>query len=205
MGIDIREGLQMACIGCGLCVDACNDVMERTGRQPGLIDYDSVNSTELRKQGRHVKLKLIKAKTVLFGLIFCLVASWMLLALANKPDASIVVLRGRDAAFTLLPDGSIRNVYVLKIQNKTPKQKLLTLTIEGLEGLEFMLQGKSIYVSEFDLLLLPEAEEVFNLFIKLSSSHTPEGERYKQLWLTVQENGKAAYKKPLSFFLKRAG
>ena len=26
-GIDIRDGQQLECIGCGLCIDACNDVM----------------------------------------------------------------------------------------------------------------------------------------------------------------------------------
>ena len=29
MGIDIRDGFQLECIGCGLCVDACDEVMEK--------------------------------------------------------------------------------------------------------------------------------------------------------------------------------
>ena len=37
MGIDIRDGLQLECIGCGLCVDACNDVMRRVDRPLDLI------------------------------------------------------------------------------------------------------------------------------------------------------------------------
>ena len=39
MGIDIRDGQQMACITCALCIDACDEVMERTGQERGLIDY----------------------------------------------------------------------------------------------------------------------------------------------------------------------
>jgi cytochrome c oxidase accessory protein FixG len=32
MGIDIRDGQQLACITCGLCIDACNDVMDKIGK-----------------------------------------------------------------------------------------------------------------------------------------------------------------------------
>src|SRR5690606_17174817 len=39
MGIDIRNGQQLECITCALCIDACNDVMGKLGREPGLISY----------------------------------------------------------------------------------------------------------------------------------------------------------------------
>lgn len=42
-GIDIRNGLQMECIGCAACVDACDEVMTKLGRPKGLIRYDSQN------------------------------------------------------------------------------------------------------------------------------------------------------------------
>ena len=48
MGIDIREGLQMECIACGLCVDACNNVMDKIGLPRGLIRYDTENNYEER-------------------------------------------------------------------------------------------------------------------------------------------------------------
>jgi len=41
MGIDIREGLQMQCISCGLCIDACNGVMDKVGLPHGLVRYDT--------------------------------------------------------------------------------------------------------------------------------------------------------------------
>jgi cytochrome c oxidase accessory protein FixG len=40
-GIDIRDGLQMECIGCTACIDACDDVMGKLGRPTGLIRYAS--------------------------------------------------------------------------------------------------------------------------------------------------------------------
>ena len=39
MGIDIREGQQMECITCALCIDACDNVMEKLGKEKGLISY----------------------------------------------------------------------------------------------------------------------------------------------------------------------
>ena len=32
MGIDIRDGQQLACITCALCIDACDDVMDKLGK-----------------------------------------------------------------------------------------------------------------------------------------------------------------------------
>ena len=36
-GIDIRDGLQYMCIGCGACIDACDQVMEKIDYPKGLI------------------------------------------------------------------------------------------------------------------------------------------------------------------------
>src|SRR5208283_3373771 len=45
-GIDIRDGLQMECVHCTACIDACDGVMAKIGRPPGLIRYASLNSIE---------------------------------------------------------------------------------------------------------------------------------------------------------------
>lgn len=39
-GIDIRDGLQMACIACGACIDACEPIMEKKGKE-NLVSYHS--------------------------------------------------------------------------------------------------------------------------------------------------------------------
>lgn len=40
-GIDIRDGLQAACIDCGACIDACDNVMQKLGKETGLIEFYS--------------------------------------------------------------------------------------------------------------------------------------------------------------------
>lgn len=41
-GIDIRRGIQMECINCTACIDACDEVMEKIQKPKGLIRYSSI-------------------------------------------------------------------------------------------------------------------------------------------------------------------
>src|SRR6218665_3848637 len=43
MGIDIRDGQQMECITCALCIDACDNVMDKIGKERGLIAYATLS------------------------------------------------------------------------------------------------------------------------------------------------------------------
>ena len=38
------NGQQLACIGCGLCIDACNSVMLKINRPQELITYDALSA-----------------------------------------------------------------------------------------------------------------------------------------------------------------
>ncbi len=42
-GIDIRDGSQLECIQCALCIDACNEIMDKIKRPRGLIAYDTIS------------------------------------------------------------------------------------------------------------------------------------------------------------------
>ncbi|MGI9356450.1 MAG: cytochrome c oxidase accessory protein CcoG [Rhizobiaceae bacterium] len=43
MGIDIRDGQQLECITCALCIDACDGVMSKLGLEKGLISYSTLD------------------------------------------------------------------------------------------------------------------------------------------------------------------
>src|SRR4030066_798824 len=45
-GIDIRNGIQLECVNCTACIDACDDIMDKVNRPRGLIRYASQNSIE---------------------------------------------------------------------------------------------------------------------------------------------------------------
>jgi polyferredoxin len=55
MGIDIRNGQQLACITCALCIDACNDVMDKIGKPRGLIDYLALTDETSERAGNPPK------------------------------------------------------------------------------------------------------------------------------------------------------
>jgi cytochrome c oxidase accessory protein FixG len=59
-GIDIREGLQIECIGCAACIDACNDVMQKLKRPKGLVRYDSLLGL------RGIPARWIRPRTVVY-------------------------------------------------------------------------------------------------------------------------------------------
>ncbi len=42
-GIDIRDGQQLECITCALCIDACDGVMDKIGKPRGLIAYATLD------------------------------------------------------------------------------------------------------------------------------------------------------------------
>ena len=129
MGIDIRDGFQLECIGCGLCIDACNDVMAKVGRPPNLIAYDSERNQELRAAGQAGRYRLIRPRTILYTAIIAAVALVMLGALALRSSTDMNVIPERNPLFVTMSDGSIRNGYHIKILNKERADRTYTLAL----------------------------------------------------------------------------
>ena len=56
-GVDIRDGPQLDCIQCGLCIDACDDVMAKIGRPTRLIAYDTDVNIQRAQEGKRADLQ----------------------------------------------------------------------------------------------------------------------------------------------------
>ena len=112
-GIDIRQGLQMECIGCAACVDACDEVMTKLQRPKGLIRYDSQSG--LAGQATRFWRPRVFIY-VAFGLLGLVVAT--LLARTRTPfEANL--LRLSSAPYVLEAEGSlVRNALELHLINK---------------------------------------------------------------------------------------
>ena len=72
-GVDIREGSQLGCIQCGLCIDACDNVMKEIGQPTGLIAYDNDINSQRRKDGLPEVYKLVRPRTILYAALICVV------------------------------------------------------------------------------------------------------------------------------------
>jgi cytochrome c oxidase accessory protein FixG len=118
-GVDIREGQQIGCITCGLCIDACDSVMHRIYRPIGLIRYTSHNAIQ-KKQRSHVWLRpQVLAPLALILLTFVGVA-W---GFTHLSGTTLKVRHMRQPLFVRLSDGSIQNRYEVKVFNKTDQTR----------------------------------------------------------------------------------
>lgn len=134
-GVDIRNGLQLGCIQCGLCIDACNNVMKKVGRAPNLIYYDTDINIKLREEGKQpLKPRIFRIRTVMYMVLICAVLGVMATSLLNRQTVIFSVLHDRNPLFVRLSDGSVRNAYTIRIGNKLHEARTFALTLHGLDN-----------------------------------------------------------------------
>ncbi len=131
-GIDIREGSQLGCIQCGLCIDACDNIMAKLGRPTRLIAYDTDLNIKARLEGRPAVYKLIRWRTALYAAIIAVAGGIMLYTLATRGSEGISVIHDRNPMFVRLSDGSLRNGYTIRIVNKQLKSRDFIVAVDGL-------------------------------------------------------------------------
>ena len=141
-GIDIRNGPDLGCIQCGLCIDACDSVMAKIGRPARLIAYDTDMNIERRRAGQAPVTRIVRARTVLYTGIIALVGAIMLYALATRGSEGISVIHDRNPMFVRLADGELRNGFTIRILNKLPATRTFALTVEGLHDMDLKVVGE---------------------------------------------------------------
>ncbi len=142
VGIDIRDGLQLECIGCSLCIDACDEIMVKVGRPKGLIAFDTDTNVQLRSCGKPAKLNLIRARTVTYAILCTVIGAVMLYSLLTRTTLDMNVLRDRQPNYVQLSDDSIRNGYTVKVLNKSAAPRSLTLVVDTLSRPVITLAGQ---------------------------------------------------------------
>jgi len=141
-GIDIRDGQQLECISCALCIDACNQIMPRVGRPANLIGYDTARRAAARAEGKSLGYRILRPRTVLYSMLFIGISVAMLATLMLRNDLEINALHDRNPLFVRLSDGGIRNGYEIKILNKQRKPRFFSLTVNGVRGATMRVLGQ---------------------------------------------------------------
>ncbi len=141
MGIDIRDGLQLECIQCALCIDACDDIMTKIGRPKRLIAYDTDSNIQARMKGEKPRYRLVRPRTVIYTAILVVVSLIMVIGLMTRSVIDLNVIRDRNPLYVMLSDGSIRNGYTLKIINKLHEPARFAISVEGLPQASARLLG----------------------------------------------------------------
>jgi len=166
-GIDIRDGLQLECISCALCIDACNDIMDKLDRPRSLISYttladynynralaidpktERINPDRVRTPSgglsdrlRHFDWHIFfRLRTLIYFAAWSAVGLGLLYALVSRDRLEVNVQKDRNPVFVTLSDGSIRNGYTVKLLNMIPEPRVVFLSIEGLPGATMSVSG----------------------------------------------------------------
>jgi cytochrome c oxidase accessory protein FixG len=137
-GIDIRNGLQLECIGCTACIDACDEVMDKLERPRGLIRYDSFNGF-----GTGVR-KLLRPRVY----AYCVLAVLGLTALTV-----VASMRARPYHATISRVGgagfqsdaeSVRNLYKVRLMNKRNQSATFTIHLSEDVPAGYQLSGEDL-------------------------------------------------------------
>lgn len=134
-GIDIREGPQIGCITCALCIDACDKVMDQVGRPRGLIDYVTSEDAELEQAGQaHTPVwkTLFRPRTILYFSVWGAIGLAMLFAVGNRTRIDISANHDRNPLYVQLADGNVRNAYTANLRNMENRPRMMEISMSGL-------------------------------------------------------------------------
>lgn len=136
-GYDIRNGPDIACITCGLCIDACDKVMVQLDRPRGLIDYATLEDCEHERAGgdrRSILKTALHWRTLVYFGVWAAIGLGLLFALGTRQRIDLSVAKDRNPPFMLLSNGEVRNDYTIKLRNMEARPRPMSVTLEGLPG-----------------------------------------------------------------------
>jgi len=139
-GIDIRNGSQLECIQCALCIDACNEIMDKVGRPRGLVAYDTIRNLE-SPGPQIIPVQWLRPRVILYATLMALVGVIMLTALLLRPELEVSVLHDRNPIYVKLSDGGLRNGFTVKLLNKLYEPRSFKLGLQGLAGATLSVVG----------------------------------------------------------------
>ena len=113
-GIDIRNGIQLECINCTACMDACDDVMVKIGRPEKLITHTSFNAVANSTEAR-----FFTPRIAAYFSVFVILFSVFTYLLFTRAEVNTVILRQPGTLFNELPGDRISNLYNVRFFNKT--------------------------------------------------------------------------------------
>ncbi|PBB99031.1 cytochrome c oxidase accessory protein CcoG [Mesorhizobium sp. WSM3862] len=193
MGIDIRDGQQLECITCALCIDACDGVMDKLGKERGLISYatlfhynanmmlataggsSSINPSLVRTAVGtfcdqvayfHIR-KIFRPRTYVYMGLWSLIGLGLLYSLLTRDRLELNVLHDRNPQFVTLSDGSIRNGYTVKLLNMIPEPRTIIVAMQGLQGAEMSVVGSDLPADRFfGIAVEPDRLKMLKVFVR---------------------------------------
>ena len=189
MGIDIRDGQQMACITCGLCIDACDDMMDKIGRERGLVGYFTLEDEARERKGepkRPVWRQVLRPRTMVYTALWGVIGIGLVVALFVRSDVDMTVAPVRNPLFITQSDGTIRNIYELRIRNMAADTRDFAVGVQADSPLRLHIEGDD------DAIVTVPADETAQLRVYLDA---PAGTTTQdlRLWIEAQDSQTRAH------------
>ena len=134
--IDIRKGMQLECINCLECSDACAKVMGHFN-ESSLIEWRSINS-----QNENKKVKIFRFRTVAYLVILCVVLAAAVL-MSGKKESMLLNINRTSELYKVLGQGEVENSYVFLVQNTQNKEHTFFFEIDD-KSIEISRPSKPI-------------------------------------------------------------
>jgi cytochrome c oxidase accessory protein FixG len=151
-GIDIRQGLQLECIACGQCADACDSIMDRIKKPQGLIRYTSQAGLADGKP-----TSLLRPRVLIYAVALAALVATLLLLGSSSPSAEVTILRGLGAPFQVNGD-EVVNQLRLKVRNRSEKSASFRLELVG-------VPEARVVAAELPLVVPASEQAVANVFV----------------------------------------
>ncbi|BCL75992.1 ferredoxin [Jeongeupia sp. HS-3] len=175
-GIDIRNGLQYECIGCGACIDACNDVMDRMNYPRGLIRFTTEHAQASGAGKATIARRMLRPKVLAYLAVLAVIVAGSIAELANHQPLKLEIARDRGILARQTDNGEIENVYMLTIQNVDEQAHRYRISVEGWPGVK-MAPLAPVEIAGSASVTMP---------LHLSSAVDSGGLRRRDVWVNVE-------------------
>lgn len=164
-GIDIRRGLQLECIACTACADACDNVMSIVKKKPGLIRYES--EVGLAKE----KTKWIRPRTLIYGSVFFSILIGLSLTLMNRRSVEFHILKAKGEPYQVQESGSqktVSNYFKIETNN-------LSFEPYSVKSISVSDSGKKVISPMLPVTLQPGESKFIYFFVQFNHSSLKNG------------------------------
>ena len=192
-GIDIRNGLQLECIACAACIDACDQVMDKVGSPRGLIRYSTENALARHYTGREILAHLWRFRTLLYSTILLAIIAAAAWSLGHRVPLKLDVLRDRSSLSREATDGRIENVFTLRISNTDEAAHRYSIGVSGIDGIEI--------VGERDVEIAAASSETVALSARVDPGAGKKGSNEIFFEVRADDDDQIAVREKASFFL----
>jgi polyferredoxin len=173
-GIDIRRGVQLECVACTACIDACDEVMLNIHKAPNLIGYSTLAQQEGKKP-QHFRPRVVILSLALLGVLSGLV--WVL---TQRAPVKTTIFNAKTVAYQVLTpnaaDPQLTNPFMLAASNYTFDSAQVQLVVTGAD------QGKlEIIAPQVGVPIAGGQEVKTPFFLKFPKSLLKDGKYVTQL------------------------